>query len=110
VFLWEDEAQHFYSTHDNDFQATARSSRVSRVVLTQNLPIFYKEFGAAGPDTANSVFGNLNTKVFHNNDDPTTNEWTAKHFGMEIHTRYSFSSLTVWSRLDLPSVVYEIRP
>jgi len=57
-----------------------------------DLPIFYKEFGPAGPDTTNSVFGNLNTKVFHNNDDPMTNEWAAKHFGMEIHARYTFNT------------------
>ena len=93
VFLWEDEAQYFFSDHDNHFQDTARSSRVSRVILTQNLPGFYKELGRDGVDTTNSVFGNLNTKVFHNNSDPMTNEWAAKHFGMEIHTRYTFNSV-----------------
>jgi hypothetical protein len=91
VFLWEDEGQYFFSDHDHHFQDTARSSRVCRVILTQNLPGFYKEFGRDGADIANSVFGNLNTKIFHNNSDPATNEWAAKHFGQEIHTRYSFS-------------------
>jgi hypothetical protein len=89
VFLWEDEAQYFYSDHDNQFQQTARSSRVCRVVLTQNLPGFSKGLGREGIDAASSIFGNLNTKVFHNNSDPQTNEWAVKHFGMEIHTRYS---------------------
>jgi hypothetical protein len=92
VFLWEDEAQYFFSDHDHHFQDTARSSRVSRVILTQNLPGFYKEFGRDGEHIANSVFGNLNTKLFHNNDDITTNEWAAKHFGQEIRTRYSFNT------------------
>lgn len=91
VFLWEDEGQYFFSDHDHHFQDTARSSRVCRVILTQNLPGFYKEFGRDGADIANSVFGNLNTKIFHNNSDPATNEWAAKHFGQEIHHRVSIS-------------------
>src|SRR5271169_2434316 len=73
VFLWEDEGQYFFSDHDHHFQATARSARVSRVVLTQNLHNFYKEFGHGGIEAANSVFGNLNTKIFHANSDPATN-------------------------------------
>jgi hypothetical protein len=91
VFLWEDEAQYFFSDHDHHFQDTARSSRVCRVVLTQNLSSFYKELGRDGVETANSVFGNLNTKVFHNNSHPETNEWAAKHFGSEIHMRQTYS-------------------
>lgn len=91
VFLWEDEAQYFFSEHDHHFQDTARSSRVARVVLTQNLHGFYKELGRDGEAAANAVFGNLNTKVFHNNSDPLTNEWAAKHFGMELRTRHSFN-------------------
>jgi len=91
VFLWEDEGQHFFSNHDHHFQATARSARVCRVILSQNLHNFYMEFGGAGGAAANSVFGNLNTKIFHTNSDPMTNEWAAKHFGQEIHHRVSIS-------------------
>ena len=92
VFLWEDEGQYFFSDHDHHFQDTARSARVCRVILTQNLPGFYKEFGRAGADITNSVFGNLNTKIFHNNSDLQTNEWASKHFGQEIHTRYTITN------------------
>lgn len=91
VFLWEDEGQHFFSEHDHHFQATARSSRVCRVVLSQNLHNFYKEFGPGGTAAANAVFGNLNTKIFHANSDPTTNDWAAKHFGQEIRHRVTIS-------------------
>ena len=91
VFLWEDEAQYFFSDHDHHFQDTARASRVSRVLLSQNLHNFYKEFGKDGAEAANSVFGNLNTKIFHANFDPETNEWAAKQFGTEIHTRFTIS-------------------
>ena len=92
VFLWEDEAQYFFSEHDHHFQDTARSSRVSRVILTQNLHSFYKELGQGGREAANVVFGNLNTKVLHNNSDNETNRWAADLFGMEIHTRYTITS------------------
>ena len=91
VFLWEDEAQYFFSEHDHHFQDTARSARVSRVILTQNLPNFYKAFGQDGRTVADSVFGNLNTKVFHANSDPTTNEWAAKIFGQEMRPRVTIN-------------------
>lgn len=92
VFLWEDEGQYFFSDHDHRFQDTARSARISRVILTQNLHSFYKEFGGEGETITNSVFGNLNTKVFHNNSDPQTNRWSADHFGQAIQTRYSITN------------------
>jgi hypothetical protein len=92
VFLWEDEGQYFFSEHDHHFQATARSSRVCRVVLTQNLHSFYKELGRDGQETANSVFANLNTKVFHNNADPETNRWASAHFGNVLRQRMSFTN------------------
>ncbi|MDR3459675.1 MAG: TraM recognition domain-containing protein [Verrucomicrobiae bacterium] len=91
VFLWEDEGQHFFSDHDHHFQATARSARVCRVVLTQNLHNFYMQFGQGGDAAANSVFGNLNTKIFHSNNDVATNEWSSKQFGSEIRTRMTVS-------------------
>jgi hypothetical protein len=37
------------------------------------------------------VFGNLNTKIFHANNDPLTNEWSSKQFGSEIRTRMTIS-------------------
>ena len=91
VFLWEDEGQYFFSEHDHHFQDTARSARVSRVILSQNLHNFYKQFGQGGAEAANSVFGNLTTKIFHANPDPLTNEWAARHFGQEIHSRVTIS-------------------
>jgi hypothetical protein len=91
VFLWEDEGQHFFSEHDHHFQATARSSRVSRVLLSQNVHNFYQQFGQGGREVANSVFGNLNTKIFHKNSDPETNEWASRMFGTETRMRTSFS-------------------
>jgi len=91
VFLWEDEGQYFFSEYDHHFQATARSARVCHVVLSQNVHNFYVQFGRGGEAAANSVFGNLNTKIFHANSEPFTNEWAVKHFGQEIHSRVTIS-------------------
>lgn len=91
VFLWEDEGQHFFSEHDHHFQATARSSRVCHVVLSQNVHNFYKEFGRGGAEAANSFFANLNTKIFHANSSPVTNEWAARHFGHELRPKVTIS-------------------
>lgn len=88
VFIFEDEAAHFISEHDKHFQATARSARVSRVVITQNVNSFYSEFSQA---VTNTIFGNLNTKIFHQNSDTSTNFFASQIFGNEIVMRSSMS-------------------
>ncbi|HEY1055855.1 MAG TPA: hypothetical protein VGE24_11990, partial [Emticicia sp.] len=45
LFLWADEAQNFLHEHDADYQATARSSRISTVYISQNLPNYYGSMG-----------------------------------------------------------------
>jgi len=91
VFEWDEEGQYFFAETDDKFQETARTSRVCRVILTQNLHSFYKELGRGERDAADSVFANLNTKVFCNNSDPETVKWAAEHLGTEIHSRVSIS-------------------
>ena len=83
VFLWADESQNFTSPYDFQFQTTARSARVCTVYLTQNLPNYYATLGAgeAGKASADSLLANLNTKIFHANSDPVTNEWSSTLIG-----------------------------
>jgi hypothetical protein len=83
VFLWADEAQYFVTSYDMQFQTTARSSRVATVLLSQNLPNFYAALGGgeSGKAEADSLTGNLNTKIFHANGDPVTNEWASSLVG-----------------------------
>jgi hypothetical protein len=82
VFLWADESQYFVTSRDLAFQLTARSKAVSTVYLTQNLPNYYAMLaGADGRSAADSLVGNLQTKIFHANGDPTTNEWAERLFG-----------------------------
>ncbi|MBE7508551.1 MAG: TraM recognition domain-containing protein [Planctomycetia bacterium] len=83
VFLWADEAQHFITSYDMQFQTTCRSARVATVNLTQNVSNVYAALGGGdkGRAEADSLFANLNTKIFHANGDPVTNEWAASLIG-----------------------------
>ncbi len=83
VFLWADEAQYVTTAGDSAFQTTCRAARVATVYLTQNISNFYAALGGGeqGKAQADSLFANLNTKVFHANGDPVTNEWAASLIG-----------------------------
>lgn len=97
-FLFADECQLFISSYDMEFQSTARSSRTCSVLLTQNLPSFYSRIGGDQPEhTVNALMGNLRTKIFHNNDCTTTNEWATELVGKETVWRESFGSNSGWS-------------
>ncbi len=82
VFLWADEAQNFLHEHDSDYQATARSSRISTVYITQNLPNYYAAMGGAKADyRVKSFLGTLGTKIFHANADIETNKYASELIG-----------------------------
>ncbi len=83
VFLWADEAQNFATFYDMQFATTCRAARVATVYLTQNVSNFYAALGGGdkGRAEADSLFGNLCTKIFHANTDPVTNEWAATLVG-----------------------------
>ncbi|MFD0894749.1 TraM recognition domain-containing protein [Luteolibacter ambystomatis] len=82
VFLWADESQFFVNQYDALFQSTARSSRACTVYLTQNLPGYQAAFTSEGGKPAAEAFlGNLQTKIFHANGDPQTNNWAADSIG-----------------------------
>ncbi len=85
VFLWADESQYFVTSRDLAFQLTARSKCVSTVYLTQNLPNYYAMLkGADNRSIADSLLGNLQTKIFHANGDPTTNRWAEQLFSQAV--------------------------
>lgn len=85
VFLWADESQHFVTSEDVYFQATARSSLAATVYLTQNISNYYAVMGGHDSRAATDSFlGNLVTKVFHANGDPATNEWAERLFGRRL--------------------------
>jgi TraM recognition site of TraD and TraG len=93
VFLWADEAQFFLSEYDNEFQSTARSARAATVYLTQNLSGVYTSIGGKHPEhAADALTGNLRTKIFHSNDNQTTNRWAAELIGKVMHWRENRSA------------------
>lgn len=85
VFLWADESQYFVTMRDLAFQLTARSKCAATVYLTQNLPNYYAMLkGSDSRSIADSLVGNLQTKIFHTNGDPTTNSWAQGLFGDSV--------------------------
>jgi hypothetical protein len=97
VFLWADEAQNFVTSHDMHFQSTARSSRAATVYLTQNISNYHAVLGAEGGQAkaaADSLLGNLQTKIFHANGDSETNEWAERTFAKSWAWRTNTSSTT----------------
>lgn len=82
VFLWADEAQNFLHEHDPDYQATARSSRIATVYISQNLPNYHANMGGNKSDyKVNSFLGTLATKIFHANADIDTNKYASELIG-----------------------------
>jgi hypothetical protein len=86
LFLWADECQHFASRYDSLFQATARSSRVASVYLTQNYPSLIAALGgdSGGKAMTDSLLGNMGTKIFHANSDRETNQFAAELVGRRL--------------------------
>ena len=105
VFLWADESQFFANSYDVLFQSTARSSRACTVYLTQNLPSYFAAFG--GPNSRSEVeafIGNLQTKIFHANGDPATNNWAADSIGKTRQMRYQGSISEAVARASGPGI------
>ncbi len=91
AFLWADEAQHFLTSYDFQFQATCRSAWVATVLLSQNYSNFVAALGGneKGRVETDSLLANLNTKVLHGNSDPVTNEWASRLIGRTLQCRAS---------------------
>jgi hypothetical protein len=93
VFIWADEAHYFATAYDQIFQTTARAARACTVYLTQNYSNYLSALGGehARPKV-DSLLGNLQTKIFHQNGDAVTNKWGAEAVGRTLQYRYGFSS------------------
>ncbi|MBS0645190.1 MAG: TraM recognition domain-containing protein [Verrucomicrobia bacterium] len=82
VFLWADEAQHFLHEYDPEYQATARSSRIATVYISQNLPNYLANMGGSKSEfRVKSFLGTLGTKIFHANADIETNKYASELIG-----------------------------
>jgi hypothetical protein len=93
VFLWADEAQFFVTKYDMQFQQTARSSRAASVYLTQSVVNFRASLDSSNSNSiSDSLMGNLQTKIFHANACPLTNEYAERLFGQELQSVAGYSS------------------
>jgi len=90
VFLYCDESSLLLHEHDAEFQATARSSRVATVYLSQNLPNYFASMGGEKSIyKVKSFLGTLATKIFHANSCVETNEMTSQLIGQAYQQDYS---------------------
>jgi hypothetical protein len=93
VFLYQDEFQYFVSRADNAFQQTCRSARVAVVCITQNILNLSEELGETQPGSKTKAFlGNLMLKVFHQQNDPDTNQYAADLIGRQYRYLDSFNT------------------
>ena len=93
VFIWADEAHYFTTAYDQIFQTTARAARACTVYLTQNYSNYLSALGGeAARPKVDSLLGNLQTKIFHQNGDTTTNNWAAEAIGRTLQYRLSASA------------------
>lgn len=82
VFLYADESQHFLHEYDSEYQATARSSRIATVYISQNIPNYHANMGGTNSDhKVKSFLGTLGTKIFHANADIETNKYASELIG-----------------------------
>ena len=82
VFLFADEAQHFLHSYDSEYQATARSSRIATVYISQNLPNYHANMvGSKSEFRVKSFLGTLGTKIFHANADIESNRYASDLIG-----------------------------
>jgi hypothetical protein len=105
VFLWADESQNFLHEYDAEYQATARSSRIATVYISQNLPNYYASMGGLKAEyRVQSFLGTLGTKIFHANADIETNEYASSLFG-EAYTADHSRSSTVAGEFSVTKAV-----
>lgn len=79
VFLWADESQYFVEASDVEFLTTSRSQRCITVYLTQNLSNYQAVLGSEAKVSA--ILGSLNLRIFHQNNDPKTNDFASQTIG-----------------------------
>lgn len=97
-FLWADEAQLFLTQHDQLFMTIARSSRAATVYLTQNYPNYQAKLNNQNA-IVESLLGNFQTKIFHQNTDTKTNDWASDQIGKKYLPKKSSGGSTGQSEM-----------
>jgi hypothetical protein len=108
VFIWADEAHYFTTAYDQLFQTTARAARACTVYLTQNYSNYLSALGGeSARPKVDSLLGNLQTKIFHQNGDEVTNRWAAQAIGRRLQYRYGSNVSHTASARDSSNTVAE---
>lgn len=106
VFLWADEAQNFLHEYDPDYQATARSSRIATVYISQNIPNYYANMGGIKSEPkVKSFLGTLATKIFHTNADIETNKYASELIGEHYQDSLTESTNTVDGKVSITKAI-----
>lgn len=102
VFLWADEAQNFLHEYDAEYQATARSSRIATVYISQNMPNYMANMGGQKSTfKVKSFLGTLATKIFHANADIETNQYASDLIGEAYQREESEATATVDGKISV---------
>jgi len=114
-FLWADESQLFIHEYDAEWQATARSSRIATVYLSQNLANYNANMGGAKYQHRVTAFlGTLGTKIFHCNADHQTNvyasELIGQHWVIKQQRSKSFGQGFSMGTSEAPELQQIVRP
>lgn len=95
LFIWSDECQFFLMETTNEFQATARSSKIANVMITQNLPGLFAAMGTSKPEYRTKAFlATLGTKIFNSNACVDTNRYSSELIG-DAYEEEESTSMTV---------------
>lgn len=95
VALIVDESDQFLTESDIAFQATARSSRICTLLLTQSIAGYQCRLGqGGGMHNTHAFLANLTTKIFTANSDPSTYEFCEQLFGKHWAARANSSVST----------------
>ena len=106
VFIWADEAQNFLHEHDAEFQATARSSRIATVYISQNVPNYYANMGGVkGEYKVKSFLGTLASKIFHANADVETNKYASDLIGEHYKDNITEATNTVDGKVSITKTI-----
>jgi hypothetical protein len=91
VCLWADEAHLFTTSYDQIFTSTARSSKCATVYLTQNIANLLDAVGHHNKAAVESLLGNLQVKIAHQQGEVETNRFHAELIGKKRTRHYSFN-------------------
>jgi type IV secretory pathway TraG/TraD family ATPase VirD4 len=92
--LWCDECTLFSHERDAEFQATARSSRIATVYLTQNINQFFATSGPKSEYRVKGFLGTISTKFFLSNADWESNKYASDLIGDGVFYDHT-SSITI---------------